>query len=455
MEVKEIYMWLKVLFLCSAFLCCEEIEPLESTITEEVQDKSLKQIGSGVMMQAFYWDVPAGGIWWDHLSTRVEEWSDIGVDAIWLPPVTKAHNGPFSMGYDPFDYFDFGQYDQMGSLETRFGSKEELQNLIEQSHSVRLNVIADIVLNHNSGGQLEFNEFVGKDTYTLFNPMSGKFNRTKHHFHPNSEYASDSGIFGGYPDMSHSKTYVQDWLWKKNYSIAKFYRDSIGFDGWRFDYVKGFEPWVAKEFLRASGVFGLGEYWDGNVDTLKWWVDQVQMSAFDFACYYRMRDAFMGNNLSALQGDMLLKKDPFRSVTFVTNHDTDEIYHHKLLAYAFILTHEGYPCLFYRDYEEWLPKEQLQNLIWIHDNLASGSTDYLWADQDEYVAKRNGGWGKAGLIVYLNISNHWQERWVETNWSNQRIKDYTGNSNWEPITQNGRWVKIQAPPNGYSIWSIK
>ncbi len=46
----------------------------------------------------------------------------------------------------------------------------------------------------------------------------------------------------------------------------------------------------------------------------------------------------------------------------------------KILAYAYILTHEGYPCVFYRDYEEWLDKSKLNNLIWIHNNKASGST---------------------------------------------------------------------------------
>jgi alpha-amylase len=44
-----------------------------------------------------------------------------------FPPVSKAQNGPFSMGYDPTD-FDFGNYNQNGTIETRFGSKTELVN---------------------------------------------------------------------------------------------------------------------------------------------------------------------------------------------------------------------------------------------------------------------------------------------------------------------------------------
>jgi alpha-amylase len=40
-----------------------------------------------------------------------------------------------------------------------------------------------------------------------------------------------------------------------------------------------------------------------------------------------------------------VERNPYKAVTFVTNHDTDEIYN-KQLAYAYILTHEGYPTLF-------------------------------------------------------------------------------------------------------------
>jgi alpha-amylase len=40
-------------------------------------------------------------------------------------------------------------------------------------------------------------------------------------------------------------------------------------------------------------------------------------------------------------------------VTFVDNHDfsgNDCVVNDKMLAYAYILTHEGYPCVFWQDY---------------------------------------------------------------------------------------------------------
>ncbi|MEL6866968.1 MAG: alpha-amylase [Bacteroidota bacterium] len=410
--------------------------------------------GGGVMMQAFYWDVPAGGTWWDVVEGKVGDWANAGVESIWLPPCSKAQNGPFSMGYDPTDYFDFGDFNQNGTIETRFGSRAELENLINEAHAQNVKVYADIVLNHNSGGALESNQYTGTQTWTDFTGVaSGKFTRTQHDFHPNAQVNNDTGIFGGFPDLSHVIPNVQDWLWVRSDGVGKYYRNVLGFDGWRFDYVKGFEPWVVSTWNSNVGGFSVGELWDSDVNYLNWWANNANSSVFDFACYYKMNDAFDGNNLNVLNDDMMWKRNPFKAVTFVTNHDTDEIWK-KMLAYAYILTHEGYPTIFYRDYEEWLNKDRLNNLIWIHNNKATGNTSILYTDNDEYIARRNGYNGNPGLIVYLNNSNSWLERWVPTNWYSTQIKDFTGHSSWYPTTQSGGWVKIQCPPNSYSVWSV-
>lgn len=409
--------------------------------------------GGGVMMQAFYWDCPAGGNWWNTISNKVTSWGNAGMSAIWLPPVSKAQNGPFSMGYDPTDYFDFGDFNQNGTVETRFGSKTELTTLIANAHNQNMQVYADIVINHNSGGQLEANPFTGTNTYTNFNGVtSGKFKRTYNDFYKNSYANNDEGFFGGFPDLSHKTPYVQDWLYKRADGVGKYYKNTMKFDGWRFDYVKGFGSWVVNEWNANVGGFSVGEYWDGNAALIETWANGANSSAFDFACYYKMDEAFDNNDLNKLNSDMYWKRSPFKAVTFVSNHDTDIIWK-KLLAYSYILTHEGYPTIFYRDYEEWLDKAKLNNLIWIHNNKATGTTSNLYTDNDEYIARRNGYNGNPGLIVYINNSNSWQERWIPTNWSNKVIKDYTGNSGWQPTTQGGTWVKIQCPPNGYSIWS--
>ena len=457
----------KMIYLTKLGLCCmlfstlsqckkEKIEFQEERVisdplTKSGQVSALPGAGGGVLMQAFYWDVPSGGTWWNTVSAKITSWNSVGISAIWLPPATKAQNGSLSMGYDPFDYYDFGQFNQMGSIETRFGSTTELNSLITNAHNNNIQVYADVVLNHNSGGASEANPRTGGNTWTKFTPLSGKFPRTYNDFHPSSTHTNDEGAFGGFPDLCHHQGNVSQWLWLRTDAVSKYYKNTMKFDGWRFDYVKGFAPWVVKDFVNSTGGFAVGEIWDSNVDLLKGWVDGTGRvsSAFDFACYYKMDEAFDGNNMLKLNDDMLLKRDPAKAVTFVANHDTD-IITDKMLSYAYILTHEGYPTIFYRDYEEWLDKSKLNNLIWIKRNLGVGSTTNLYTDTDEYIARRN---GTPGLIVYLNDSDFWQEKWITTNWANAKIKDYTGHSTWTPTTAADQRVKIQAPPHSYSVWS--
>ena len=110
-----------------------------------------------VMLQAFYWNVPVdqtnlNGSWWDTLRVKTPELKAAGITAYWLPSPCKGNWGISDMGYGIYDPYDLGAYNQKGSVETRFGSKAELLNLITTCHqSPRIDVYADAVLNHNYG----------------------------------------------------------------------------------------------------------------------------------------------------------------------------------------------------------------------------------------------------------------------------------------------------------------
>ncbi len=54
--------------------------------------------------------------------------AEAGFTALWLPPANKAA-GWKSMGYDPYDFYDLGEFDQKGGVPTWFGSKAELLDL--------------------------------------------------------------------------------------------------------------------------------------------------------------------------------------------------------------------------------------------------------------------------------------------------------------------------------------
>lgn len=430
----------------------------------------LAQIDNGnrVMMQAFYWDVEPRGDWWNVVAEKLPDWSANGIDKIWLPPASKGQSGGYSMGYDPSDYFDFGEYNQHGTTETRFGSRAELENLIAKAHQNHIQVIADIVLGHNSGGGAQKNPFRNKETYTLFDPThgnaSGKFNRSYLDFHPNDFHDHDEGAdFFSEQDLCHHKEYVQNWLWKADYSLAKYYKNTLHFDGWRFDYVKSFGAWVVKDWLASVGGFAVGEYWDGDAQKLNQWVKDSGASAFDFACFYEIEKALDSKrNMRMLMNPMLRTLNPEKAVTFVANHDTEKDSNpnnvispeRKLLAYAYLLTHSGYPCVFISDYEkpEW--KEKIQKLLQIHRSLAIGEEKFYLASDTEFIDFRLGNDQSPGLLLFLNNGDNPATRTIPTHWKNKVLLDYTQQQTQLYKTDAQGKVALTVPARSYGIWSV-
>ena len=127
--------------------------------------------------------------------------------------------------------------------------------------------------------------------------------------------------------------------------------------------MKGVSTEFTVELLQHGALankFAVGEFADGNIGLIQNWSGAVQhrSAAFDFPLHFTLKD--MCNNpdsfnMSFLDHAGLAGVDPLGAVTFVENHDTDRggiggpIVRNKMLAYAYILTSEGYPCVFYRD----------------------------------------------------------------------------------------------------------
>lgn len=412
--------------------------------------------GKNVIIQGFYWDVPMGGTWWGNVQGKVSAWASAGFTSVWLPPASKGASGAYSVGYDPFDYFDFGNFNQMGTTETRYGSKTELQSLISAAHTAGLQVYADIVMNHNAGGAPQANPNTGTTTNTLFNPASGIFPRGYNDFHPSTYETADAAVFSNYPDLVHKNPNVANGMWANANSVAKYYKNTMGFDGWRFDWVDGFSPSYVANFVAAAPGFAVTEYWGPSngtsVTELQNCVNGTGVSSFDFPAVFAMKNAFTNNNLDLLNStSMLCKSNPSKAVTFVTNHDINPIPDaNKLQAYAFIMAHEGTPCVFYSDYESLLDKSKMNTLIWINKNLAAGTTTVLYSDNDEYIAQMN---GSPGLVIYINNSSSNQSRSVTTKWANSNLHDNTNNWGTDISTNSSGAATISAPGKSYAIWS--
>lgn len=139
--------------------CTDYISMPEESNTNQLLSRSADatvtlQPLNDVMMQAFYWDVPVdeeslNGTWWDNLKNKAPELKSSGISAIWTPGPCKGNWGIVDNGYGIYDHYDLGNYNQKGSVETRFGSRSELENMIATMHQgPRIDVYSDVVLNH-------------------------------------------------------------------------------------------------------------------------------------------------------------------------------------------------------------------------------------------------------------------------------------------------------------------
>lgn len=416
---------------------------------------------AGVMMQGFYWDASATGTsWWNNLASKANELKLAGFTAIWIPPVGKGASGGYSNGYDPFDDYDLGSKDQMGTVATRWGTREELQKSVATMRANGLDVYVDLVLNHRNGDGGDW-IYKYKDAYGVAG--NGRFGKGYYDFHPgyktqDANVPNDDSSFGR--DLAHDSPYVANGL----KAAGEWMTKALDIQGYRLDYVKGISYTFLKDYLNTgamAGKFAVGEYWDSNRDTLNWWNATAmgsRASVFDFALREELKSMANGGgyyDMSRLDHAGLTGINPGGAVTFVENHDTDEHYpitQNKHLAYAYILTSEGYPTVFYKDYYNYGMKTTLDNLIWIHEKIAAGSTTQRWKDGDVFAFTRNGG---SKLLVGLNDHGSAARTiTVQTDFgANVKLHDYSGRGA-DVWTNGSGQATITIPANNYVAYSV-
>jgi alpha-amylase len=131
------------------------------------------------------------------------------------------------------------------------------------------------------------------------------------------------------------------------------------------------------------------------------------------------------------------------------------------------MTHEGYPCVFWKDYYNLdLALEGTPNgiaaLVTAHEKYAAGATSVLHLDDDLYIMQRRGFDGQPGLVYVLNNrGDHWNGQWVETQWCNTEfvpVAWWSKSDMAQPYTQytssEGR-AQFFAAPRGFAVYAPK
>ncbi len=365
---------------------------------------------NGAMMQFFHWYTPADGTLWRQLTGQAGDLAAAGITAVWLPPAYKGASGGSDVGYAVYDLFDLGEFDQKGSVRTKYGTRDEYLTAIKDAQAAGLQVYADIVLSHKLGGdkQEEFeatpydpenrNKAIGKPqrikAWTHFNFPGRARAYSELHWHwwhfnaadynalddrTKAVYLFKGKTFGDNVDLEKGNF---DFLMGCNLDIndpdvrtelfywGEWLMDTTGVDGFRFDAVKHvssgfFVDWL-KHVRAYTGrkLFAVGEYWSGDVEALQNFLEATDgnLMLFDVALHFNFAKASrLGAeyDVRSIFEQTLVQQNPQLAVTLVSNHDSQPLQSlesvveawFKPLAYALILLRrDGYPCIFAADY---------------------------------------------------------------------------------------------------------
>ena len=101
-------------------------------------------------MQYFEWNMPNDGDLWNQLKRDASHLHAIGITAVWIPPAYKALKQD-DEGYGTYDLYDLGEFDQKETIRTKYGTKQQLQEMIDELHKNQVGVYLDAVMNHKAG----------------------------------------------------------------------------------------------------------------------------------------------------------------------------------------------------------------------------------------------------------------------------------------------------------------
>jgi alpha-amylase len=405
-------------------------------------------IENGVMLQYFHWHNAPDGKLWNELAERAQELASRGVTGVWIPPAYKGADGDKDVGYGVYDLFDLGEFDQKGSLRTKYGTKTELVHAVKALRDRQIRVYADIVFNQRCGAdeteEVEARRVDMDDrrkvedqtvkisawTRYVFAGRGDKYSDMKWsatHFiacdadanNPDEDaiYLFKDKTFSG--DVSFEQgnfdylmgcdvDVYHERVREELFAFGRWFVDTLKVDGFRLDALKHipaafFKDWLNHLRTHFDGreMFAVGEYWTADLTELKSYLDKTEgtMRLFDVPLHYKFLSAAQaGQNfdLSKIFEGTLVADNPLMAVTFVDNHDTqpgssleswiDPWF--KPLAYALVmLRRDGYPCLFYADYYGFAGNEhhaELPSHRQLLDAFLEARARYNYGDQHDY-----------------------------------------------------------------------
>lgn len=458
------------------------------------------------LFQAFEWYLQSEDALWQKIAESSSLYEKLGITTVWLPPAYKGYRGSEDSGYGVYDMYDLGEFDQKGSIATKYGTKEAYLNVIETLKQYNIEVMVDIVLNHrigadgtevvratevNPSNRLENWEVREIEAWTQFNFENrnnaySSFTWNKNHFKGvdfdarenksgiylfegkhwdndvDEENANYDYLMGADVDFENEdvKREIIDWI--------HWYRKTTAFNSVRLDALKHIHFPFFKEALKAlrhedEALVAIGEYWSADLRALHNYLMDVDfsMSLFDVPLHHAFEHAsneYERFDLRTIFGGTLVANNPNYAITFVDNHDTQPGQSlqssvsawFKPHAYALILLRdEGYPCVFYGDLygnqEHGLEKiTMLPLLMQLRQNHLYGTCYNYFDDPNRVAWAYTGDDEGEGCVVLLN------------NWEASEKKIFVGKRNASMVYIDcvDRSKKVHIDENGIGVFPV-
>lgn len=411
------------------------------------------------VMQYFEWYLPSDGQHWNHLAEDAQHLSDLGISHVWMPPAFKGTNKD-DVGYGVYDLFDLGEFDQKGTIRTKYGFKDEYLNAINRLKDVGIVPMADVVLNHKAAAdKLETFEVIEVDpedrtkeiskpfeiegwTHFTFDGRQKAYNDFEWHwYHFNgTDFDAKRNKSGIYLIQGDNKGWAEndlvdnengnfDYLMYANldykhpevieniYSWVDWFVQTTGVLGFRMDAVKHIDSFFMRNFIRdvkekqGQDFYVFGEFWNAKEEDNNTYLEKTEnrFDLVDVRLHNNLYDASLEGadyDLTTIFDQTLVKNHPEHAVTFVENHDTqrgqalestvEEWF--KPAAYALILLREdGLPCLFYGDYYGIEGEFAQESFQEVLDTLLHARKELAYGEQKDYFDDPNCiGWTRAG-----------------------------------------------------------
>ena len=276
---------------------------------------------------------------------KLDYLKDLGITGIYLCPITKANT---NHRYDTIDYMKIDKY---------LGDSKTLKKLVEKSHSLGIKIMLDVVFNH-----IGYYSDIFQDV--IKNKEKSKYKDWFYikDINENNISYETFAFVSEMPKLNTENREVIEYL----IEVGKYWIREFDIDGWRLDVSNEVDHrfWrIFKEEIKKEkeDIYILGEIWHSS---LPWLMGDQFDSVMNYPLTSSIRDFFLLDKINAKEfmyyiNDISISyPKQVNEVAFnlVGSHDTTraltfakENINKFKLAYLFLFTQGGCPCIYYGD----------------------------------------------------------------------------------------------------------